>query len=363
MTTGGRSLLLRVPGTGLLAIALLAGCAGGSGGGSQKADAGEALQAALDHGEAAFKDGEYAEAEKAFAEARRLQPDNARAVVAGATCLLKTHQVQGAHDLLTSYLRGHPGDAAARLTLARTFLREADFDAAAVELRRVREADPKNLLALYNLGFIAYRNGQYEEAEHTLKETIQVRPEHPEAHYTLGLTYLAQGRSAEAATELKETVRLDPNHVGAHFNLARAAALSGQAELAAAERRTYASLSGKSKSDTERSEQVKSQSLKAVQALMAEDFETALKEYQALLVRYPDHAPLYNDIGRVQLRLGRRDDALASLKKAADLDPRLSEPHYLLANLYRERGDQAAADRELRTFATLETIPEGKSGY
>jgi tetratricopeptide (TPR) repeat protein len=96
---------------------------------------------------------------------------------------------------------------------------------------------------------------------------------------------------------------------------------------------------------------------------MAENFPEALKEYQALLARYPDHAPLYNDIGRVELRLGRRQDALKSLQRAAELDPRLSEPHYLLANLYRETGDSAAAERELRTFTTLETIPEGKSGY
>ena len=352
----------------VLAAALVAGvlalsCAGGSSGENQKVDASEALAAALDHGEAAFKDGDYSEAGKAFEEARRLQPDNARAVVAGATCMLKTHQVKGAHDLLADYLSRHGGDVAARLTFARTLLREADFDAAAVELRKVREADPKNLLALYNLGFISYRDGRYDEAEQALRDAIQVRPEHPEAHYTLGLTYLAQGRSADALTEFKETVRLDPNHVGGHFNLAKAAALAGQGDLALSEQKAFASLSGKTKSETERAEQVKAQSLKAVQALMSEDFEAALREYQALLVRYPDHAPLYNDIGRVQLRLGRRDDALASLRRAADLDPRLSEPHYLLATLYRERGDQPAAEKELRTFATLETIPEGKSGY
>src|SRR6185503_8260825 len=240
----------------LIAV-LAAGCAGGSSGGKDKVDASEALAAALDHGEAAFKDGDYAEAGKAFEEARRLQPDHARAVVAGATCMLKTHQVKGAHDLLSGYLARHPGDVAARLTLARTLLREAYFDAAAGELRKVREADPKNLLALYNLGFISYRDGRYDEAEQALRDAIQVRPEHPEAHYTLGLTYLAQGRNADAVTELKETVRLDPNHVGGHFNLAKAAALSGQGDLALSEQKAFASLSGKTKSETERAEQVK----------------------------------------------------------------------------------------------------------
>ena len=350
----------------LLPVVLLLaplGCAGGSTGRSEKAEAAEEMEAALQHGDAAFRDGDYKEALRAYEAVRRIEPDQPRAVVAGATCLLKTHQVKAAKDLLTDYLTRHRGDVAARLTLARTLLRGAEFDAAAVELRRVREAEPQNLLALYNLGFIAYRNGDYPSAEKDLREALRVRPEHPEAHYTLGLTYLALGRNDQAVAELKEAVRLDPAHVGAHFNLARAAALAGQNDLAASERQAYASLSGKSKAETERSEQVKSQSLKAVQALMSEDFASALREYQALLARYPDHAPLYNDIGRVELRLGKRHDALQSLRKAAELDPRLSEPHYLLATLYREAGDTAAAERELRTFATLETIPEGKSGY
>jgi len=61
--------------------------------------------------------------------------------------------------------------------------------------------------------------------------------------------------------------------------------------------------------------------------------------------------------------LSRRDEAFTTLLKAVQLDPKLSDPHYLLAGLYRERGDEPSADRELATFAALETIPEGKSGY
>ncbi len=68
-------------------------------------------------------------------------------------------------------------------------------------------------------------------------------------------------------------------------------------------------------------------------------------------------------MGQILILLSRRDEALAALRKAVELDPKLSDPHYLLSGLYRERGDAAAADRELTTFAALETIPEGKSGY
>jgi tetratricopeptide (TPR) repeat protein len=151
--------------------------------------------------------------------------------------------------------------------------------------------------------------------------------------------------------------------VGAHFNLANAAARAGQMPLAQEHQRIYAELSGQTKSEAERSAQVKAQSLKAVEYLMAEKYEDALAEYHKLLEANSDYAPLYNDIGRVQLKLGRRQEALASLRRAVELDARLSEPHYLLSNLYRDMGDQAGADRELAAFAALETIPEGKSGY
>jgi tetratricopeptide (TPR) repeat protein len=346
---------------GALLLGLI-GCAGGS---AEKngADSAATLDAALQHGNAAFKDGEYAEAAAAYETALTIDADQPKAVVGLATCRLKVHQVKGAHDLLADHLTRHPEDAPARLVLARALVREADFDQAAIELRKVLEKDPDNLLAQYNLGFIAYRSARYDEAEKYLTRTLALRPDHPEAHYTLGLVDLARGRNDEAVKELQEAIRIDPKHVGAHFNLAAAAARSGDLALAEKEQRAYAELSGRNKAETERAEQVKAQSLPAVQHMMAGEYAAALEEYRKLLARYPDHAPLLNDIGRVQMRLGQRQEALATLKRAEEIDPRLSEPHYLLANLYGETGDTEAAARELRIFSGLETIPEGKSGY
>lgn len=361
----GGATLSAAPWGAVVGGALLLGLIGCAGGSAEKngADSAATLDAALQHGNAAFKDGEYAEAAAAYETALTIDADQPKAVVGLATCRLKVHQVKGAHDLLADHLTRHPEDAPARLVLARALVREADFDQAAIELRKVLEKDPDNLLAQYNLGFIAYRSARYDEAEKYLTRTLALRPDHPEAHYTLGLVYLTRGENEKAVKELQEATRIDPKHVGAHFNLANAAARSGQTALAAAEQRTYADLTGRSKAEAERSAQVKAQSLAAVQHMMAGEYPAALVEYQKLQKLYPDHAPLLNDIGRVQLRLGQRQEALATLKRAAELDPRLSEPHYLLANLYTELGDTEGAARELRIFSGLETIPEGKSGY
>jgi tetratricopeptide (TPR) repeat protein len=317
----------------------------------------------MQHAEATFKEGDYDEAALAYQAALKARPDDPLAVAGLGTCWLKTRQVIKAQDLIRDHLTRHPDNAAARLILARCLLRQADLGAAATELNAVLKTDPDNLMAHYNLGFLAYRERDFPTALAHLNRTLELRPDHPEAHYTLGLTYMAMDRYDDAVAELQRAIDIDPKHVGAHFNLAAAAARTGRMDLAAREQKAYADLSGRSKSEKERSEQVKAQSLKAVQFLMAQQYPEALREYQVLLKDYPDYAPLYNDIGRVQLKLGQRQDALASLRKAIELDPKLSEPHYLLSNLYHDLGDDASSERERTTFAALETIPEGKSGY
>ncbi|MCZ6696693.1 MAG: tetratricopeptide repeat protein [Acidobacteria bacterium] len=224
-------------------------------------------------------------------------------------------------------------------------------------------SDPDSLLAHYNLGFIAQRSRRYDEAETHLRHTIRLSPRHPEAHYRLGLTYLVQKRVEEAIAALEQAVEIDPDHVGAHFNLANAFARAGRMSQAEKYQRRYAELSGRSEAEVEIKTQIATLSTAALQHEMNERFSEALAEYEQLAEQFSDHAPLYERIGRLRMKLGRPQEALAALKRAIDLNPRLSDAHYLLAALYRQMGDREAADRELEVFAVLETIPEGKSGY
>ena len=126
---------------GSLLAGFLAACAGGSREGAtpSPAAATDSVETALQHAESAFKDGDYVEAQKAYEEALRIAPDHPRAVVGLSTCCLKNHQVKRAHDLLADHLTRHPENTAARLVLARTLVRQAEFPAAAEQLRVVLE--------------------------------------------------------------------------------------------------------------------------------------------------------------------------------------------------------------------------------
>jgi tetratricopeptide (TPR) repeat protein len=346
-----------------MTLAALAACGAPAPGGGSSDRPAESLDTIEAHAESAFREGDYVEAQGAFEQALQIEPDQPRAVAALGTCYLKNRQIKKAEEMLTAHLQKRADDTGARLVLARVLIRQGELTEAAEALRTVLRAAPDNLLANYNLGFIDYRGRNYDEALAHLKRTIELKPDHPEAHYTLGLTYLALNRTDEAIKALEEAVAIDPRHVGARFNLANAYARAGRTTQAEAQQRVYADLSGRSKAAAEKEAQIKISSVRAVQFLLNQKYPEALAEYRALAARFPDHAPLYNEIGRLQMRLGRKPEAQGSLRKAAALDPRLSEPHYLLAELYREMGDAASADRELQIFSTLETIPEGKSGY
>jgi len=342
----------------------LSGCAGGShDGGPAPESSGESLNTTLSHADSAMRDGDYEEAALAYEQALRLSPDHPGATANLATCYLRQRTVLKARDLLTSYLGRHPGDPAARLVLARVWLRQGDLDKAAEALREVVRVKPDVLLAQYNLGFIAYRSRHYDEAEEHLRAALALQPDHVESYYTLGLTLLASARVDEAIASFEKVLALEPKHVGAHFNLAAAYARAGRMKEAAREQAAYGDLSGRNKAHDEEATQIATTMVKAIQLVNGRNYPEALVEYQDLARRYPDYAPIRLEIGRLQVRLGQRREALETLKRATALDPKLSEPHYLLAGLYGEAGDAAAADRELQIFAALEVIPEGKSAY
>ena len=323
----------------------------------------ESLQMTLQHADSSFQDGDYAEARKAYEQVLQISPGHPKATANLATCYLKDRAVMKAQDLLLAYLAGHPDDPAALMVLARARMRQGELGPAAEALRSVLKTHPDFVMAHYNLGFIGYRSRRYDEAEKHLKRALELKPDLPDGHYTLGLTYLALGRYPEAIASLERAVAIEPRHVGARFNLANACARAGRMKDAEKHQAIYAEISGRSKSQKERDTQVTTSSVKAIQFLLDKKYPEALAEYQRLAGSHPDYAPLYSQIGQLQIRLGKRDEAFVSLRKAVELDPKLSDPHYLLAGLYRERGDTQTADRELEIFAALEAIPEGKSGY
>jgi Flp pilus assembly protein TadD len=310
----------------------------------------------VNEGVAEYRQGRYHAASELFAKARDLVPADLR-----VSTLLGTAQIQAklytpAQEEFKRILTLHPNAVEPRLGLARIGIRLGDFAMATPYFREVLQIDPSNPLALYNLGLLRYRSGDFAEASSLLERVLTVKPDLPDAHYTLGLAYVRLGKDDRAEAEFMKTLELAPQNSQAHFNLAKLYQRAGKQAEATKEQETFQRLWDRQAAD-------RAAEGTARDLYLAGDFTRALKEYDRLAELNPNSGRFQLGRGWCFLKMGKKDEALAAMQKAAQLDPKLPDAHFHLAVLYQERGDAARSEQERRAFEALETIGENKTGF
>jgi tetratricopeptide (TPR) repeat protein len=80
----------------------------------------------------------------------------------------------------------------------------------------------------------------------------------------------------------------------------------------------------------------------------------AEQEYLAILEISPNDPDVWAGLASVYAREGKRDQALAALDRAVQLDPKRADLRIAHARALREAGDQSASDVELKTAVTLD---------
>lgn len=138
-----------------------------------------------------------------------------------------------AFDVARKAVDLEPYLASAHSALGAALVNSGKVDDGIAELIRARTLDPRNAMALSNLGLALQRKGDFEAAEARLKESVALRPVSLIRH-RLALFYQRRGRYAEAAAELREIVRIVPDHASAYVNLGAVLHLMGKDEEAAA---------------------------------------------------------------------------------------------------------------------------------
>jgi outer membrane protein len=103
-----------------------------------------------------------------------------------------------ARNFYLKVLDKNPEVLEAKSKMAMTYITTANPMQGIMLLREVIAADPKNELALFNLGLLSIRSGQYDKAIERFQQVIQINPEHMQAQYYLGVCYVETGKKAEA---------------------------------------------------------------------------------------------------------------------------------------------------------------------
>ena len=287
--------------------------------------------------------------------------------------------------------------------LGQALMQAGDFPAALVPLKRALQLDPELAGAHQLLGFALLAAGYAKESIPHLEKV--------QALDALGVAQLKIGKYAEAAANLEAALAKRPGDVDLMYYLGRASGLLSQQtfeELRATDPEsarahqilgeTYAVLHNTAAAEQQFGEALRLRpTTPGVHLELAElyasasQWDKAEKEFRAEARLQPGDAEAAFRLGNALLQLGKvkearhelerasglapgMADVLYTLGKAASLDgdkaaaekawlavleiqkdgPLAGQAHFGLAGVYRERGDSAKADAEMREFQRLQ---------
>jgi tetratricopeptide (TPR) repeat protein len=332
------------------------------------------------------------EARVCFAEAERLQPDEARwAYGQGLMLVFSDNDAAIVQFQRATRLRGDP---AMRLRLADTLAVQGRFDEAEEQYRLLRDDPLLAPRAELGLGRVAFERGDPSAARELLDRAAGESETRKAAHSLLAEIAQRTNDQAAAAAERAVVNKLpdDPDpadplvaeisreKVGKNVRLARALKLSrqGEAQEAAAEfqelvlaypdwdqgwlnygrllmeHRAYAQAAEKFQTVLQLTpDSVTGHFQLGVALFQRDDFSQAAQHFQQAARLKPDHALAHYNLGHCLKRMNDRDGAVAAFRQALRFRPDMARARTSLSELLAERGDKTGALEELRLCLDL----------
>ncbi|MGB9365482.1 MAG: tetratricopeptide repeat protein, partial [Xanthobacteraceae bacterium] len=184
----------------------------------------DVLAAAFQH----YQAGEFAEADRLYAEVLAAEPQNAHALHLRGALAHAAGRNEDAVDLIgrAIALDGKTPDSHYNIGLALWALgRRAE---AIRHWVRAIALNPNFAQARLNLGNALREEGRYHDSIAQLRAAVQLQPQSPLAHNSLGLSLAKAGRDAEAMPHYARAIALQPLLIDAYLNLAMSHANRGQ---------------------------------------------------------------------------------------------------------------------------------------
>jgi tetratricopeptide (TPR) repeat protein len=262
----------------------------------------------------------YEDAERAFRRSFEANPSNLR----GLQAIVSTYFVQNKTDEALQVLRteaekrGNRKDL--RITLAETAARAGKLDIALSEYRamleKAKEGSPEAGELYLHLGEVYRRQGDLKSSIEALSKARAILPQNAGVVSTLGLSLDLAGRKQEARLLYEEAVKIDPQNAAGLNNLAF----------------FIADLGG--------------------------DLDRALELAERARQLMPQMSQISDTVGFVHLKRNATDQALEIFRNLVSKEASNSTYRYHLALALAQKGDRAAALRELDEAMTLDPAAE-----
>ena len=180
-----------------------------------------------------------------------------------------------------------------------------------------------------------YNEGQYDEALDVLREGLALYPNAVELHIGVGYARLAREEYAWARRAFEEALVLEPEHEDALAGLGETLLKFGIQGGALKCFRRILELGYADDVDL---------MLQIGRALFREGLMVDARDFfEAAVQQAPEMAEAIACVGYAQHRLGEDDTAIASLRRALQLDNEHAEARIYLANILYDRADYEAA--------------------
>jgi tetratricopeptide (TPR) repeat protein len=118
-------------------------------------------------------------------------------------------------------LRIRPNYAGALVNLSNALADQGKTAEAVTGYQKALEMDPNHIGARLNLGMALFQSGKLDEATAHFEHVVRAHPDDATARNSLGAAYAVQNRTGEAAREFEAALRLKPNYESARVNLDR----------------------------------------------------------------------------------------------------------------------------------------------
>ncbi|TAM81922.1 MAG: tetratricopeptide repeat protein [Acidobacteria bacterium] len=169
----------------------------------------------------------------AFKRAISQDPNAADAYYDLGTLYMEKKKWDLAEEVLEKAVQLKPDDPMGLNNLGIVAAQQGKLMIAEQYFKQVLKRDPSNDLALGNLADLFRSQQRFQDAQQLLDEALKRRPDDPQLNYKLGMVYAGQGLNSQAQTYLERAVRLQPDNAEALDNLGVVYALTGQLDRAA----------------------------------------------------------------------------------------------------------------------------------
>ena len=291
-----------------------------------------------------YNAGKFAEAAERLQKLERQMPQSFEVQELLGLSYTALSQDEQATGHLQKAVHLKPGLAAARTSLATNLVRLGRLPAAEIEFKKAVALAPRAFETNHNLGEFYIRAEKVAQAVPYLQVAQRINPAAYDNGYDLALALLQTGQTKQAGTLIRSLLK-QRDTAELHNLLGQIEEREGNSVAAANE---FEAAAHREPSESNLFDW-------GSELLLHRTLEPAIAVFQEASKRYPDSARLTIGLGVALYSHGNYDEAVQSLLRGADLNPRDARCYYFLSRAYDSSPAQAEeVIQRFRRFTELE---------